>query len=399
MTFRSRPCLTVRAGAAAALGSTLLLVRAFAGQTPITPTPLTLLSPDGRRSIAVVLVGDQEFAALDDLAAVFQFAVHDETLGAITVTYKGKTIVLTPDQALVSVAGKLVSLPAAPGRYGRRWLVPLEFISRALALIYDTRLELRKPSHLLIVGDLRVPRLTIRYEPLNTSARLTIDAAPRAASTVSQENDRLTIKFEADALDVVLPPIQPQGLVQALRLVEPVSLGVDLGPRFAAFRASTQMIDASSRLTIDLVATTTEAAPAPAAAPPAAPTPELAAALQPASSIRTVAIDAGHGGNDQGAVGPAGTKEKDVTLAVARRLKATIEARLGVRVLLTRDDDRNVPLDERTATANNNKADVFVSLHANASVRPGTSGASILLAAFDKDAEDAARASDRKSVV
>jgi len=271
--------------------------------------------------------------------------------------------------------------------------VPLEFISRALALIYDTRLELRKPSHLLIVGDLRVPRLTIRYEPLNTSARLTIDAAPRAASTVSQENDRLTIKFEADALDVVLPPIQPQGLVQALRLVEPVSLGVDLGPRFAAFRASTQMIDASSRLTIDLVATTTEAAPAPAAAPPAAPTPELAAALQPASSIRTVAIDAGHGGNDQGAVGPAGTKEKDVTLAVARRLKATIEARLGVRVLLTRDDDRNVPLDERTATANNNKADVFVSLHANASVRPGTSGASILLAAFDKDAEDAARAS------
>src|SRR5207245_1219836 len=83
-------------------------------------------------------------------------------LGAITVSYKGKTIVLTPDQALASVSGRLVSLPAPPTRNGRRWLVPVEFISRALGLIYDARLDLRKPSRLLVIGDLRVPRLTAR---------------------------------------------------------------------------------------------------------------------------------------------------------------------------------------------------------------------------------------------
>ena len=85
-----------------------------------------------------------------------------------------------------------------------------------------------------------------------------------------------------------------------------------------------------------------------------------------------MAIDAGHGGEDQGAKGRGGMKEKDLTLAVARRLKAALENRLGIRVLLTRDEDKNVPIDERTALANNNKADVLVSLHANASLRPGT---------------------------
>ena len=85
-------------------------------------------------------------------------------------------------------------------------------------------------------------------------------------------------------------------------------------------------------------------------------------------------------------------KEKELTLAVARRVKAVIEARLGLRVLLTRDDDRHVPIDERTALANNNKADLFISLHANGSMRPTTTGAAIFYAAFDKDAAETATA-------
>ena len=71
-------------------------------------------------------------------------------------------------------------------------------------------------------------------------------------------------------------------------------------------------------------------------------------------------------------------KEKDLTLHVAQKLKATIEARLGLRVFLTRDGDDNVPYDRRTAIANNNKADVFFSLHVNASLRPDVRGAQVL---------------------
>ena len=89
--------------------------------------------------------------------------------------------------------------------------------------------------------------------------------------------------------------------------------------------------------------------------------------------------------------GAQGTKEKDLALAVARRVKGIIEGRLGIRVLLTRDDDRNIPLDDRTALANNNKADLFISLHANASVRRSAAGATVFLAAFDDSDSEAAR--------
>lgn len=356
----------------------------LASQTP-APTPLTMLSKDGRRTIPLALVNNQEFVAVDDLAATFQLAVREDALGALTLTYKDKTIVLT-NQALASVAGRLVSLPAPAARAGRRWLVPVEFINRALALIYDTKLELRKPSHLLIAGDLRVPRVTVRYDLVAPGARLTIDATPRATPTVTQDNDHLLIKFDADALDIDSPPLAsppPQSLVLNVRQMDATTLVVDLGPRVAGFRAATLPVDTTMRLAIDVIATAAEAAPAPVVATPALP-PDLPPALgPPASAIQTIAIDPGHGGMDEGVKGASGTKEKDLTLAIARRIKTAVEARLGIRVLLTRDDDRTVPLDDRTAVANNNKADLFISLHANASLRPSTAGATIYYAAFD----------------
>jgi N-acetylmuramoyl-L-alanine amidase len=345
--------------------------------------------------LPITLVADREFVALDDLAAAFQLTVRQET-GAITVTSKNGTVVLTPDQSLMSVAGRLISLPAAPTRASGRLLVPLEFISRALAPIYDLRLDLRRPSRLLVVGDLRVPRITILHEPLANAARLTIEATPRTTSTVSQTGERLTVAFDADAIDTTIPTsLQAQGFVQSIRALDAVTLGIDLGPRFAAYRASTQTSDSAARLVIDLLSLSSEANPSPPAAPtpaaPAAAAAELRLLAKPIPALRTVAIDPGHGGGDQGVRGPGGILEKDLTLAVARRLKAALEGRLGLRVLLTREDDSDVPLDRRTAVANNNKADVFISLHANASPIEAASGASIRIAAFDD--EERARAS------
>jgi N-acetylmuramoyl-L-alanine amidase len=350
------------------------------------PQPLTVLAREGRREIPLALVDNQEFVAVPDLAAAFQLNVREDALGALTVSYRDQTIVLT-NQALASVGGRLVSLPAPPVREGQRWYVPVEFLNRALSLVYDRRLELRKPSHLLIVGDLRVPRVTVRYDAVAPGGRLTIDATPRANSTVTQDNnDRLSIRFDADALDVDMPPLPPQGaqsLVQGVRLLDNTALAVDLAPRVAGFRATSQPVDSTTRLTIDVLAAAAEAAPAPGAVGPVAP-PVLPPSLEPsAPALQTIAIDPGHGGDDTGVRGAGGAREKDVALAVARRLKAAIERRLGIRVLLTREDDRDLPLEARTAVANNNKADLFISLHANGSFRPALSGASIYYAAFD----------------
>jgi N-acetylmuramoyl-L-alanine amidase len=365
----------------------------------------TVVSKDGRRPLAVTVQNEQDFVALDDLASMFQLAVREDALG-VTVSYKGKTIVLTLDQALASVSGRLISLPAPPVRGpapARRWLVPAEFISRALSLVYDSRLDLRRPSRLLLVGDVRAPRVQMRYEATGAGARLTFDALPRAGTAISQDNERITIKFDADLLDVpnnglALPPQSAgQTMIQAVRLADATTIAVDLGPRFGSFKASTQQLDTSTRMVLDITAAAApaEAAPAAGATPPPSaslPPPDLSGLTQPPASIRTIVIDPGHGGEDEGVKGPAGTKEKDLTLTVARRIKAAIESRLGIRVLLTRDDDRRVPIDERTAMANNSKSDVFISLHANASFRPMLAGGAIYSAAFEPGAALAARA-------
>jgi len=83
--------------------------------------------------------------------------------------------------------------------------------------------------------------------------------------------------------------------------------------------------------------------------------------------IRLIVVDAGHGGRDPGAVGRNKTREKDVTLQMAKRLAATLRKELGCKVLLTRSDDSYLKLHSRTAFANKVGADLFISLHANAS--------------------------------
>jgi N-acetylmuramoyl-L-alanine amidase len=105
--------------------------------------------------------------------------------------------------------------------------------------------------------------------------------------------------------------------------------------------------------------------------------------LDTSSGLRTIVLDPGHGGDDAGARGTSGTIEKDYVLQFAKKVKSAIESRIGLRVLLTRDSDENTPLDKRAALANNNKADLFISLHANASVRPSVSGTQVLSLRLD----------------
>jgi N-acetylmuramoyl-L-alanine amidase len=88
-------------------------------------------------------------------------------------------------------------------------------------------------------------------------------------------------------------------------------------------------------------------------------------------------IDPGHGGEDPGAVGPSGLREKDVVLKVARLLKQTINAQAGMRAVLTRDEDIFIPLGVRVAKARQVKADLFISIHADAFTTPSASGSSV----------------------
>ena len=98
---------------------------------------------------------------------------------------------------------------------------------------------------------------------------------------------------------------------------------------------------------------------------------------QPLTRLLTIALDPGHGGEDPGAIGRAGSREKDVVLAIAKRLKARIEEQPNMRVMLTRDADYFVPLHVRVQKARKVQADLFVSIHADAFIETTARGSSV----------------------
>jgi N-acetylmuramoyl-L-alanine amidase len=345
---------------------------------------LTLISSDGRETVRTVRTRQRDMVALDDLAEIFGFEIEEVDDNTANVTTGGQVIILTADQQLVSVAGRLVSLRAAPRRAEGQWLVPLSFLSQALDPVLDVSLELRELSRLVLIGDVVVPRVSGRYRTLDGNGELVLDITPSTPYTVDRADGQLVVRFEADALDIErLPALRGELVTGITPHPSFTGLLIDLGPAFDTFSLSsrsTRNTGVEVVIEINANAQTTESVPSPISAPPeldSSAEDNLILDLASPPTVRVVAIDAGHGGNDEGTRGANGTLEKDITLSIARRLRDRIEERLGLRVILTRNRDEDVPIDARAAVANNNKADLFISLHVNASIQKSAAGAEV----------------------
>jgi N-acetylmuramoyl-L-alanine amidase len=130
----------------------------------------------------------------------------------------------------------------------------------------------------------------------------------------------------------------------------------------------------------------------PAATPSQVLPPHRKAAAQPkVARMVTIALDPGHGGEDPGAIGASGSREKDIVLAIAKRLKARLEQHPNTRVMLTRDGDYFVPLGVRVEKARKVEADLFVSIHADAFVQPTARGSSVFVLSEKGASSGAAR--------
>lgn len=384
------------------------LTLAVAGTAPVaqgpSPAPITIVSPQGRRSLTVTTVNGGDYLSLDDVATALGLTLRDDRVtGTTTVTAGGRSAVLTPERNVVSAQGRLVSLAAPPLRQDGRLVVTPEFVTRVVGVLLDRRVDFRRAGRLFVIGDLRVPRIVVRGEFAASAAQVTFEIAPATEPTVTRTGSELVITFAADAVDAAVPTVPANPLLQSIRPGEGASLVLATGPRFQSHRTTVQPIDAgTTRLVIDLLSagadTLTPGAPAAPAATPATPAAGSAdpgpvpSLPPPPGGFRTIVIDPGHGGDANGTEGPGGTLEKTVTLQVSRRLKALLEGRLGLRVILTREDDRTLDQDERAAIANNNRADLFVSIHANAAVRPTVKGAEVYYLSVDRASLESRRA-------
>lgn len=233
-----------------------------------------------------------------------------------------------------------------------------QFQPRVVRLVFDLKQPVRPQQFSLAPVASYQQRLVFdlfpqqEIDPLLALVREREDAGQRAAQSVQDALGELIARIEGPvataAAGTVAAPARPGGpaaSAPAARLAAAPDVPVAPAARIA-----------------------------PAAQQTAAPT---ASERQRVDRLIIVALDPGHGGEDPGAIGPSGLREKDVVLAVALALRETLNAVPGMRVMLTRDGDYFVPLHERVRKARRVQADLFVSIHADAFMRPEARGASV----------------------
>jgi len=188
------------------------------------------------------------------------------------------------------------------------------------------------------------------------------------------------LKVEARPEVFTLRPVAEYGHrlvldIYPAQAVDPLLAALEKAPAQSAASAvsATPLKDAKTAVAANATSSDGGAAPRPVSLAKSAPPP----ANGESQRMLVVAVDAGHGGEDPGARGRKSTHEKDVTLAIALKLKALIDREPGMRAVLTRDGDYFIPLHHRVEKARKVRADLFVSVHADAFVKPNARGSSV----------------------
>ena len=342
--------------------------------------PITVLTATQRREVATVVRAEGELAPIDDVLAGFGATfTSDAKGGAVSVRRGSHEMVLHQRKSLVSVDGDLKLLSSPVSLEGGRWLVPVDGLPRLLTPFLERPVEWRVAQRVLVIGPVSIPKVQVSTFVSGDLARVVFEASETVPFRVQQEQGRVTVAVPRDLVDVSLQPERlTGGIVESVQFVGGPDnvFAVQLGPRFQKLKATEQ--ESPARLVLEL------SGPPLAPGEKAGPSRPRRAPPRPAEepAVRTVVIDPGHGGENVGAKGAGGTLEKDVSLSIARKLRAELVNARGLQVFLTRDRDAEVGLDERTAIANNYKADLFVSIHANASRERGAKGSEVYFLSY-----------------
>jgi len=358
-----------------------------------------LAEKTGRRELTLTNRGGADLVPIAQVVAGLGVTLAPDARGlSLTLSAQGREVVLYDRKSLASVGGDLRLLSAPVVGEEGRWLVPVDSLPRLLQPLLAQKVEWRAAAHVLIVGEVSAPRITVTTVVGRDGARVVLESNEAVPFRVSQEEKRVVVAIPRDVVEVVNPTERVAGgVVDSVQFLggRDNVFAIALGRRFLQLKSSEEA-GPPARLVLDFQAQPLPVAVFPTASPPpmAAPPPPVAGTAQrPAEQggLRTVVIDPGHGGEEVGAKGPAGTLEKDVTLAIARKLRSALANGLGLQAFLTRDRDAEVPLDDRAAFANNYKADLFISIHANASRSHGAKGSEVYFLSYQANDEESRR--------
>ena len=266
----------------------------------------------------------------------------------------GTAVVLEPGSATITVGTEILTLSEPARVEGGTLFVPLDFLQRVLSEVggLSVRWDGAKQELQLERGGATPRSIRVEQVSLQDTTTVVLEAAEPMPYRIVRSAASVEVVFPAQRILFSRTPlvddpriVRLEALADRLRIHLAPGVGVD-----------DYSLKDPFRIVLDVHAVVAATEPtAPVAPPPRR------------LGVRTIVLDPGHGGSETGAIGSRGTPEKDLTLALAQLVKGKLESRIAARVVLTRSEDQTLALTERSAIANQYKADLFVSIHINSS--------------------------------
>lgn len=426
LKLRSWALLLALAGASTSLGA------------QSTEHAITIISEGGVSTIPLSEFFGVSMLPLETLAKLVGAELRPAAEQGVTLSANGRIARVSDGRNFVPVEGKLVLLQSPARLVSGRWFVPVDFLTKVLPAFSREPLNYRDSERMLVIGD-TFPVLEVSSDRDPNFTRVQVRTNREVPIHVTRSSHEIKLEIETPFLrtnfrdeEILDEVVQRITLARKERSYE---LTVALGERFGNLQASeleapdhgVELVLLRSRVPtrtagapaggVETIAEDLrsveerEAAEAAAAAetgeehtpdeetkepvteivlpddyatrPTGGPVPPMPPRGPTGpTQLRIVTIDPGHGGSETGAEGADGVFEKDIVLSISRRLRTLLQDRLGLRVILTRDGDRDVELDDRAALANNNKSDLFISIHADASPSRVAKGSSVYFLSY-----------------
>jgi N-acetylmuramoyl-L-alanine amidase len=346
----------------------------------------TLRTPDGDRTVPVLQQDGQTYFSAAEVVSALGGAIVPDSTG-FKLTLNNTVVAFGPDSRFAVVGEDLIEMPVVPvvieGRPYVTWHFFSGFLSRATAL--DASWDSVANVLSIHTRQSNAVNAQVSVTDLQGISKIVITLATPTEYTIVREPGNYTIRFR----NPIRAPF-PEQTFEDPHVARIAFSGTEvrIQLRGQEIVGDDYRLENPFRVVLDLRK---------GAGPsiPAVPTAPGTRGAEP-PGIRTIVIDPGHGGKEVGAVGPNGLLEKDVTLEVSRKLASALE-RLGTRVVLTRDDDSVVSLDQRTAIANQYKADLFLSVHMNAAVVKGAKGSETYFLSLEASDDLARRAAETEN--
>src|SRR5688500_8131852 len=356
----------------------------------------TLRTSAGDTPFTYVVQSGQTYVAAAEVVTGLGGTLAPDANG-YKVTLGTTVAAFASDSRFGVVRDDLIEMPVPPIAIEGAPYVPWQFFQGFLAKAAGMDVTWDPAAHLLAVRPQQRDAITISASVANVQgiSKVVLTLSGPAEYSIVKEAQAYTVRFKSP----VRAPFAEQ-TYEDPHIARLSFAGTDLRIHLTTpdVVADAYQLENPSRIVLDL----RKGAPL----VPGSTQPLVTPKAQELPGIRTIVLDPGHGGKEVGAVGTNGLMEKDLTLAICRRLADSLAAKTGARVVLTRDDDTLVSLDQRTAIANQYKADLFLSVHLNAAVVKDAKGsetyflsleASDELAKKAAETENAAAASDPSS--